>query len=333
MVVLRLGKAYQGEASLNTSAGSLTAPSPQRCSRRQRRFPVLANYLIGLREGLEASIVVGILIAYLVKVSRRDVLPRVWVGVALAALLSLSVGALLTFGEYGLSFQAQEAIGGGLSIVAVGFVTTMVFWMAKTAGSLKHDLQSSLDKALRGGAWAIVGLAFLSVGREGLETALFVWATVNTAGGTAIPAIGALLGILTAVVIEIGIYRGFVRINLAKFFTITGFFLVVVAAGVLLYGIGDLQEIGFLPGASQYAFDLSAVIPPTSWYGTLLQGLVNFTPRPTYLQSAAWIVFLAVVLPLFLRTARRRPTSAPSTSPSAPAPAERETLSTAGAHE
>lgn len=275
---------------------------------------MLANYLIGLREGLEASIVVGILIAYLVKVSRRDVLPRIWIGVGLAALLSLGLGALLTFGQYGLSYQAQEAIGGGLSIVAVGFVTTMVFWMAKTASHMKHDLQSNLDKALLGGAWAILGLAFLSVGREGIETALFVWATVSTAGGTAVPAIGALLGILTAVLIEIGIYRGFVRINLAKFFTITGFFLVIVAAGVLLYGVGDLQEIGFLPGVGRYAFDVSAVIPPTSWYGTLLQGLVNFTPRPTYLQSAVWLVYLAVVIPLFLRTTRRRP------APAAPSP-------------
>ncbi|MCU1526356.1 MAG: high-affinity Fe2+/Pb2+ permease [Frondihabitans sp.] len=296
---------------------------------------MLANYLIGLREGLEASIVVGILIAYLVKVSRRDVLPRIWMGVALAAVLSLSVGALLTFGEYGLSFQAQEAIGGGLSIIAVGFVTTMVFWMARTAGNLKNDLQSSLDKALLGGAWAIVGLAFLSVGREGLETALFVWATVNTAGGTAVPAIGALLGILTAIVVEIGIYRGFVRINLGKFFTITGFFLVIVAAGVLLYGVGDLQEIGFLPGTGHYAFDISSVIPPTSWYGTLLQGLVNFTPRPTYLQSAVWILFLAVVLPHFLRTARRRPRAAATTitTTDAPAPADRDTVLSTGASE
>lgn len=281
---------------------------------------MLANYLIGLREGLEASIVVGILIAYLVKVSRRDVLPRIWVGVALAALLSLGLGALLTFGEYGLSFQAQEAIGGGLSIVAVGFVTTMVFWMAKTASHMKHDLQSSLAKALQGGAWAIVGLAFLSVGREGIETALFVWATVATAGGTAVPAIGALLGILTAIVIEVGIYRGFVHINLSRFFTVTGFFLVIVAAGVLLYGVGDLQEMGFLPGAAVHTFDLSGAIPPTSWYGTLLQGVVNFTPRPTVLQSIVWVAYLAVVLPLFFRATRLRPAAASAAAPAASAP-------------
>ncbi|ROQ38453.1 high-affinity iron transporter [Frondihabitans sp. PhB188] len=281
---------------------------------------MLANYLIGLREGLEASIVVGILIAYLVKVSRRDVLPRIWVGVGLATVLSLGLGALLTFGKYGLSFQAQEIIGGGLSIVAVGFVTTMTFWMAKTANHMKHDLQSSLAKALAGGAWAIVGLAFLSVGREGIETALFVWATVSTAGGTALPAIGALLGIVSAVVIEIGIYRGFVHLNLARFFTITGFFLVIVAAGVLLYGIGDLQEAGVIPGVGHYAFDISAAIPPTSWYGTLLQGLVNFTPRPTWLQSAVWVVYLAIVLPLFFRATRRRSPADPIAQRSTPEP-------------
>ncbi|MGA1812124.1 iron uptake transporter permease EfeU [Frondihabitans sp. 4ASC-45] len=298
---------------------------------------MIANFLIGLREGLEASIVVGILIAYLVKVGRRDVLPRIWAGVALAAVLSLGLGALLTFGRYGLSFQAQEIIGGGLSIIAVGFVTTMTFWMAKTAGSMKHDLQSNLDKALLGGAWAIVGLAFLSVGREGIETALFVWATVSTAGGTAIPAIGALLGIAAAIVIEIGIYRGFVHLNLAKFFTITGFFLVIVAAGVLLYGIGDLQEAGVLPGASVYAFDISRAIPPTSWYGTLLQGLVNFTPRPTVLQSIVWLAYLVVVLPLFLRATRRRPakTTSPSTTTadSTPTPGSRESVLSTGAPE
>ena len=298
---------------------------------------MLANFLIGLREGLEASIVVGILIAYLVKVGRRDVLPRIWAGVALAAVLSLGLGALLTFGRYGLSFQAQEIIGGGLSIIAVGFVTTMTFWMAKTAGSMKHDLQSNLDKALLGGAWAIVGLAFLSVGREGIETALFVWATVSTAGGTAIPALGALLGIAAAIVIEIGIYRGFVHLNLAKFFTITGFFLVIVAAGVLLYGIGDLQEAGVLPGASVYAFDVSRAIPPTSWYGTLLQGLINFTPRPTVLQSVVWLAYLVVVLPLFLRATRRRPakTTSPSTptADSTPTKGSRESVLSTGAPE
>jgi high-affinity iron transporter len=267
---------------------------------------VLANYLIGLREGLEAALVVGILVAYVVKVGRRDVLPRLWLGVGAAVALSLGIGAVLTFGTYGLTFQAQEIIGGGLSIVAVGFVTWMVFWMARTARGLRGELESGLERALVGGAWAVVALAFLSVGREGIETALFVWATVQSTGGGTAPLVGAVLGILTAVAIQLAIYRGVVRLDVARFFRVTGYFLIVVAAGVLAYGVGDLQEAPVLPGRASLAFDVSAAVPPTSWYGTLLQGLVNFTPTPSWLQVVVWLAYLAVVVPLFVRATRRR---------------------------
>ena len=277
---------------------------------------MLANYLIGLREGLEAALVVGILVAYVVKVGRRDVLPRLWLGVGAAVLLSLGIGAVLTFGTYGLTFQAQEIIGGGLSIVAVGFVTWMVFWMARTARGLRGELESGLERALVGGAWAVVALAFLSVGREGIETALFVWATVQSTGGGTAPLVGAVLGILTAVAIQLAIYRGVVRLDVARFFRVTGYFLIVVAAGVLAYGVGDLQEASVLPGRASLAFDVSAAVPPTSWYGTLLQGLVNFTPTPSRLQVVVWLAYLAVVVPLFVR-ATRRPRPRPSDASSA----------------
>jgi len=302
---------------------------------------VLANYLIGLREGLEAALVVGILVAYLAKTDRRDVLPRVWLGVVAAVVLSLGLGALLTFGAYGLTFQAQEIIGGGLSIVAVGFVTGMVFWMARTARGMRGELESGLDRAMAGGAWAVVLLAFLSVGREGIETALFVWATVQSTGGGTSPLVGALLGVLTAVAIEVAIYRSVMSIDLRRFFTVTGYFLVVVAAGVLAYGVGDLQEAGVLPGRTSLAFDVSAAVPPTSWHGTLLQGLVNFTPTPSWLQVAAWLAYLAVVVPLFVRATRRRPSGAARASraadpavpadPAAPADPTTPARTTAGA--
>lgn len=279
---------------------------------------------------------VGILVAYVVKVGRRDVLPRLWSGVGVAVVLSLGIGAVLTFGAYGLSFQAQEIIGGGLSIVAVAFVTWMVFWMARTARGLRGELESGLERALAGGAWAVVALAFLSVGREGIETALFVWATVQSTGGGATPLIGAVLGIVTAVVIQIAIFRGVVRLDIARFFRVTGYFLVVVAAGVLAYGVGDLQEASVLPGRASLAFDVSAAVPPTSWYGTLLQGLVNFTPTPSWLQVVVWVAYLAVVVPLFVRATRRRRPGTPdgtdaSATPGTSAPSTTSSPRTVGA--
>ncbi|WP_347870494.1 iron uptake transporter permease EfeU [Plantibacter sp.] len=272
---------------------------------------VLANYLIGLREGLEAGLIVGILVAYLNKLGRRDVLLRLWLGVTLAIVVSLGVGAILTWGPYGLSFQAQEILGGGLSILAVGLVTWMIFWMGRNARELKHDLHSRLDAAVAGSAIGIVILGFISVGREGIETALFIWASVSSGENALIGSVGALLGILTSVVISYLIYRGFVRINLGTFFTWTGLFLVVVAAGVLAYGVGDLQEAGVIPGWGQAAFDLRSLVPPTSWYGTVLGGLFNFTPAPTWAQFGAWLVYLVVTLICFIRVAglKRRPAS------------------------
>jgi len=274
---------------------------------------VLANYLIGLREGLEMALIVTILIAYVVKVGRKDVLSKLWVGVGIALVVPLGIGALLTWGPYGLSFQAQEIVGGGLSVVAVAFVTWMIFWMGKTARSMKSLLHEKLDSVLVGAGWGVVILAMLSVGREGIETALFVWATVDSVGGGWEPFVGALLGLLTAAVLGFLLYRGMVRINLGTFFAWTGAFLILVAGGVLAYGIGDLQEAGVIPGAGIHAYDISAAIPASSWYGTVLAGAVNFNPSPTWLQVIAWFGYIIVVSFFYVRaqrTAHRKPAKA-----------------------
>ncbi|MFF4955573.1 iron uptake transporter permease EfeU [Streptomyces sp. NPDC001222] len=265
---------------------------------------MFSNYLIGLREGLEASLVVCILIAYLVKTGRREALKPIWIGIAIAVAIALGFGCVLEFGSQELTFQAQEALGGSLSVVAVGLVTWMVFWMRRTARHLKAELHGKLDAALAMGTGALVATAFLAVGREGLETALFVWASVHAASdGTPRPLIGVALGLATAVLLGWLFYRGALKINLAKFFTWTGGMLVVVAAGVLAYGFHDLQEADWLPGLTHLAFDISGVIPPDSWYGTLLKGVFNFQPDPTVLQLTVWALYLVPTLAIFLSPA------------------------------
>ncbi|QJU53937.1 iron uptake transporter permease EfeU [Herbiconiux sp. KACC 21604] len=282
---------------------------------------MFANFLIGLREGLEAALVVGILIAYVRKLGRHDVLVRLWMGVGLAVLVALTLGAVLTFGAYGLSFEAQEAIGGSLSIIATGFVTWMVFWMLRTSQNLKGTLHDDIDKALVGAGWGLVLVAFLAVGREGIETALFIWAAVQATGETTLPILGAALGIAAAVVLGYLIYRGLVRINLSKFFAWSGGFLILVAAGVLSYGVHDLQEAGILPGLNSLAFDVSGVIPPASWYGTLLKGTINFSPATTWLELTVWLAYFVPTMLLFVRAVRRGPKRSAGTAPAQAAPA------------
>jgi high-affinity iron transporter len=263
---------------------------------------MLANYLIGLREGLEAALVVGILVAYLIKSGRRRHLPQLWAGTAIATLVSLVFGAVLTFGPQGLAPGTQEAIAGSLAVAAVGLITWMIFWMGKTARYLKSNLQHKLDETLAAGPMAVLVVALLAVGREGLETALFLWAAAKTTGSGTRPLLGAALGLATALVLGWLIYRGALRLNLRSFFAWTGAVLIVIAAGVLASGVNDLQDAGILPGAQSLAFDVSATIPPESWYANVLKGVLNFSPATTWLQAIAWAGYLVPVLALFART-------------------------------
>lgn len=262
------------------------------------------NFLIGLREGLEAVLVVVLLLAYLRKSGRSRLLPRIYAGVAIAVAVSLGFGALLTFGPRGLTFEAQEAIGGGLSILAVGFVTWMVFWMATASKTLAHDLRGKLDEAAEGSGWALVLVAALAVGREGLETALFLWAATRATGETWEPLLGAGLGILTAIALGALLHRGVLRINLSKFFTWTGAALIIVAGGVLAYGVHDLQEAAILPGLHSLAFDVSHIVAPGSFTGTLLKGVFNFSPATTWLEAIVWVAYVGTVGTIYFRKVR-----------------------------
>jgi high-affinity iron transporter len=274
---------------------------------------MLANLLIGLREGLEASLIVGILVAYLVKIGRRDVLSKIWVGVSVAVVASLAVGALLVFGLTTLSPEVEPFIAGAMSILATGLVTWMIFWMARTARNLRGNLHTDIEKNLAGAGWGLVLLAFFAVGREGIETAVFIWAAAQATQNTALPFLGAVLGLGISVTLGYLIYRGMVRLNLAKFFTWSGALLIIVAAGVLVNGFGDLQEVGVFPGANAIAFDISSAVPEESWYGSLLKGIFGFSAVMNWLQVALWFAFVGVTLTLFLRMSLR-------TSPSGGAP-------------
>ncbi len=277
----------------------------------------VSNALIGLREGLEAALVVVILLAFLVKTDRRWGIRYVWLGVGTAIALSVLLGAVLTFGTRQLSFEAQEIIGGTASIIAVGFVTVMVFWMRSAARSISGELKGRLDRALDLGPLAVALVGFLGVGREGLETAIFFYATAQAAGaGNNLPLLGWAVGIGSAVLLGYLIYKGALQINLARFFRWTGVALIFVAAGILSYGIHDLQEAAVLPGLDNLAFDVSHIIDPSAWYAVVLKGIFNFTPATTVLQAVAWVVYVGTVLYFFLRPVKAP--AAPAAAPEAP---------------
>jgi high-affinity iron transporter len=292
----------------------------------------LPNLLIGLREGLEAGLVVSILLAAVGKASARRgpgetrrSTAAVWFGVAAAVVLALSFSAVLTFYRSVLSPSGQEALGGALSVVAVVLVTGMIFWMRRTARTLSSELRAKVDQALRISPAALALTAFLAVGREGVETALFLWTTAQVSGQTVAPAVGAVLGIAAAVALCVLLYRSAVRLDLGTFFSRTAVLLVVIAAGVLAYGLGDLQDAGWLPGHTWLAFDLSQHIDPGSWWVTLVTGVTELSPTMTWLQVVAWAGYLVTVLTLFLRAPAAEVTPAAEPAPAEPAPGTGET--------
>ena len=268
--------------------------------------------LIGLREGLEAAIVVSILVAFLVKSERRDALKWVWLGVGAAIAMTVIVFLTIQFGENTITGLAAEAIAGVTSLIAVAIVTTMVLWMKRAAASMSGELRGDMARALETGPAAVALLSFLAVGREGVETALFMVGYAEAK--TPWPLIGLITGVLIAGAIAYAMYRGALSINLSKFFQYTGVFLIVVAAGILSYGVGALQTVGWLPGLADRAFDISSWFNWSSWYGEVIQGIFNVTPTPTVLQLLGWSTYLVVVLGLFLRPTRA-PARATPTSP------------------
>jgi high-affinity iron transporter len=282
---------------------------------------MLATYLIGLREGLEATLVVSILIAFLVKADRKDRLVQVWSGVGLAVALSVFFGWLLSYTSTTLlqKYEHRELFEAVTSVLAVAFVTWMIFWMRRAARSIAGELRGKLQDALEVGSIAVAVMAFLAVVREGLETSLIFYSAVQGAADNSRPLYALLIGIASAVAIGYLMYATAVRINLSVFFAWTGALLILVAAGILKYGVHDFQEAGVLPGLNNLAYDISGVLDPSAWYTALLTGMFNITPTASVLETVAWAAYGIPVLVLFLWPGRKK---APAVTPdSTPAPA------------
>ena len=242
----------------------------------------------------------------------------IWLGVLGAVTLSGAFAAVLTFSVSVLTSAGQEAVGGLLSVLAVGLVTAMIFWMRRTAATLSAHLRGEVERAAAIGAGALTLTAFLSVGREGLETTLFLWTAAKASGQTAGPLVGAAIGIAAAIILCWLLYRRAVHLNVGVFFNRTAIALIVIAAGVLAYGLGDLQDAGWLPGHTWVAFDLTAHIDPGSWWASIITGITELSPKMTVLQVTAWLAYLVVVIPAFIsagRTVKAKPGQASAASP------------------
>ena len=280
---------------------------------------MLPTFVIGLREGLEASLIVGIVAAFVRQRGRKDALRQVWLGVGLALLLCLIVGIVLQVVNQELPQRQQEGLETVIGLIAVVMVTYMIVWMRRNSRDLKRSLESATASALETGSTrALVAMAFLAVLREGFETAVFLIAAFNASTSPATAGTGALLGVLVSVVIGVGIYRGGVRINLSRFFRITGLVLVLVAAGLFATAMHTAHEANWLNAGQKQMFDISWLVRPGTPLASVLTGVLGLQPRPVVAEFVVWLVYL-VPLVLFVAwpNGRRR---APAPVPVAPAP-------------
>ena len=269
---------------------------------------MLSTFLIALREGLEASLIVGILVAYLVRSGRQKALVAIWSGVFAAAALALGFGALLSFTSAELSDRGEQLFAGITSILAVGLVTWMVFWMKHSARAIAKELHGKVDQALGMGSFALALVAFLSVGREGLETSLFLYANFKTVNHDTAPLLGLILGLGVAIALGTLIYRRSVKINIGKFFRVTGIALIVVAGGVLIHGINEFQSRGDIGGANSTVWKFGG---DKSVFITIIDGTFGISNVMTWLQLVVYVLYVSLTLVGFLK-ALPDPVQAPS---------------------
>jgi high-affinity iron transporter len=262
---------------------------------------VLATFVIGLREGLEAALIVGIIATFLRQRGRRDLLGRVWAGVGVAILLCLAAAVCLQVLNAELPHQQQEGLETIVGLVAVGMVSYMVVWMQQHARGLKGELERAAGDALASGsAWALVAMAFAAVMREGVETAVFLLATFQASENTLLASVGALLGLVMAAALGFALYRGAVRINLAGFFKGTSAVLVLVAAGLVMTSLHTAHGAGWLNVGQEPVADLRWLVQPGSIQAALLTGMLGLQARPTQIEVAGFVLYVAVAAAFIL---------------------------------
>lgn len=269
---------------------------------------MLATFIIGLREGLEAALIVGIIAAFLRKNGKS--LTAMWVGVVLAVVLSVAVGVALDLTERALPQAGQEGMESVIGGVAVFFVTGMILWMNTHAHSMKKELESEAAQAIsQSGAWALASMAFLAVLKEGFETSVFLLATFSVAQSAAWAAAGAVIGLLVAVFIGCGIYYGGIRINLSRFFRFTGLFLIFVAGGLIITSLMTAHEAGWLNIGQQRVADLSWLVPPGTVRSALITGVLGIPADPNLIETFGWVLYIAIVTVMIYWPANRRPSA------------------------
>ena len=287
---------------------------------------MLPTFVIGLREGLEAALIVGIIAAFLGQQGRRDALREVWFGTAAAVAICVGVAIVLQVISSDLPERQQEGLETVVGVLAVGLVTYMIVFMRRHARSMRKDLQGAAASALaQGSSRALVAMAFLAVLREGFETAVFLLATFHASGDASTSWLGAVLGIVLAAGIGCGIYKGGVKLNLARFFRITGLVLVVVAAGLVMTAFHTANEAGWLTVGQAQAFDLSWLVRPGTPVSSLLTGVLGIQPYPAWIEVTAWLAYLVPMLILVAwpsGPARKPRPAAPAPAPAIGQPAQ-----------
>jgi high-affinity iron transporter len=292
---------------------------------------VLPTFVIGLREGLEAALIVGIIAAFLGQQGRRDALRQVWIGTAAAVLICIGIGIALQVISSELPQRQQEGLETVVGAFAVCMVTYMIIFMRRHARDLKGDLEGAAASALaEGSSRALVIMAFLAVLREGFETAVFLLATFHASGDATTSWVGAVIGILLAVAIGYGIYKGGVRLNLARFFRITGLVLVLVAAGLVMTALHTANEAGWLDVGQVQAFDLSWLVRPGTPLSSLLTGVLGIQPFPVWIEVIGWLAYLVPMVAIVAWPSRRprRPAQATALTPAPAGPAVRPATAT-----